>query len=231
MVIFWLFSHSIRFSTYICHLNHHLLTMKLQLTAPASVNARIKLPSSKSISNRALLISALCDDEPQVLNPALCDDTTAMIDALSHQENDLINVGPAGTAMRFLTVYFATREGVTVTLDGDARMRQRPIGPLVNALRSLGAHIDYPGHEDFPPLSIKGKKTERRRCHNASLCEFTIHLSNHDDPPSCGRWHHPPHGRHRVGALHPHDSSSHAPEGSTSGHHWRYHHGERQVQQ
>ena len=132
--------------------------MKLQLTAPASVNARIKLPSSKSITNRALLISALCDDGPQVLNPALCDDTTAMIDALSHQENDLINVGPAGTAMRFLTAYFATREGVTVTLDGDARMRQRPIGPLVDALRSLGAHIDYPGHEDFPPLSIKGKK-------------------------------------------------------------------------
>ena len=132
--------------------------MKLQLTAPASINARIKLPSSKSITNRALLISALCDDEPQVLNPALCDDTTAMIDVLSHQENDLINVGPAGTAMRFLTAYFATREGVTVTLDGDARMRQRPIGPLVNALRSLGAHIDYPGHEDFPPLSIKGKK-------------------------------------------------------------------------
>lgn len=158
MVIFWLFEYRIRFSTYICHLNHHLLTMKLQLTAPASVNARIKLPSSKSISNRALLISALCNDRPQVLNPALCDDTTAMIDALSHQENDLINVGPAGTAMRFLTAYFATREGVTVTLDGDARMRQRPIGPLVDALRSMGANIDYPAHEDFPPLSIKGKK-------------------------------------------------------------------------
>lgn len=132
--------------------------MKLQLTAPASVNARIKLPSSKSISNRALLISALCDDEPQVLNPALCDDTTAMIDALSHQENDLINVGPAGTAMRFLTAYFATREGVTVTLDGDARMRQRPIGPLVDALRSMGANIDYLGHEEFPPLSIQGER-------------------------------------------------------------------------
>ena len=132
--------------------------MKLQLSAPASINARIKLPSSKSITNRALLISALCDDGPQVLNPALCDDTTAMIDALSHQECHLINVGPAGTAMRFLTAYFATREGKTVTLDGDARMRQRPIGPLVDALRSLGAHIDYPGHADFPPLSIKGKK-------------------------------------------------------------------------
>ena len=132
--------------------------MKLQLTAPVSVNASIKLPSSKSITNRALLISALCDDGPQVLNPALCDDTTAMIDALAHQENDLINVGQAGTAMRFLTAYFATREGKTVTLDGDARMRQRPIGPLVDALLSLGAHINYPGHEDFPPLSIKGKK-------------------------------------------------------------------------
>ena len=158
MVIFWLFGHSIRFSTYICHLNHHLLTMKLQLTAPASVNARIKLPSSKSISNRALLISALCDDGPLVLNPALCDDTTAMIDALSHQQDHIINVGPVGTAMRFLTAYFATREGVTVTLDGDARMRQRPIGPLVDALRSMGANIDYLGHEEFPPLSIQGER-------------------------------------------------------------------------
>lgn len=134
--------------------------MKLQLFAPTTANASIKLPSSKSITNRALLISALCDGAPQVLNPALCDDTAAMIDALMKQDGGVINVGAAGTAMRFLTAYFATRQGTEVTLDGDSRMRQRPIGPLVDALRSLGANIDYLGTEGYPPLLIKGKRLD-----------------------------------------------------------------------
>ena len=129
--------------------------MTLQLTAPQQANGTISLPTSKSISNRALMIAALCGGEPQVLHPALCDDTAVMVDALSRQEGD-INVGAAGTTMRFLTAYFATREGVTVTLDGVERMRHRPIGPLVDALRSLGAHIEYLGQEGFPPLQITG---------------------------------------------------------------------------
>ncbi len=129
--------------------------MTLQLTAPQQANGTISLPTSKSISNRALMIAALCGGVPQVLHPALCDDTAVMVDALSRQEGD-INVGAAGTAMRFLTAYFATREGVTVTLDGVERMRHRPIGPLVDALRSLGAHIEYLGQEGFPPLQITG---------------------------------------------------------------------------
>lgn len=129
--------------------------MTLQLTAPQQANGTISLPTSKSISNRALMIAALCGGEPQVLHPALCDDTAVMVDALSRQEGD-INVGAAGTAMRFLTAYFATREGMTVTLDGVERMRHRPIGPLVDALRSLGAHIEYLGQEGFPPLQITG---------------------------------------------------------------------------
>ena len=129
--------------------------MTLQLTAPQQANGTISLPTSKSISNRALMIAALCGGEPQVLHPALCDDTTVMVDALARQEGD-INVGAAGTAMRFLTAYFATREGMTVTLDGVERMRHRPIGPLVDALRSLGAHIEYLGQEGFPPLQITG---------------------------------------------------------------------------
>lgn len=129
--------------------------MDLQLTAPARANATIALPMSKSISNRALLIAALCDQEPQVLHPAWCDDTAVMVDALSRDGGD-INVGAAGTAMRFLTAYFATRQGVTVTLDGVERMRERPIGALVDALRGLGAHIDYLGKDGFPPLRITG---------------------------------------------------------------------------
>lgn len=130
--------------------------MNLQLTAPLRANASIALPTSKSISNRALLITALCGGEPQVMHPALCDDTEVMIDALSQHEGGDINVGAAGTAMRFLTAYFATRDGVTATLDGVERMHHRPIGVLVDALRSLGAHIDYLGKEGFPPLLIHG---------------------------------------------------------------------------
>ena len=130
--------------------------MELQLTAAERVKATIVLPTSKSISNRALLIAALCGDEAQVMRPALCDDTAVMVEALSRTRGGDINVGAAGTAMRFLTAYFATREGMTVTLDGVERMRQRPIGPLVEALRSLGARIDYLGEEGFPPLRIHG---------------------------------------------------------------------------
>ena len=129
--------------------------MTLQLTAPQQANGTISLPTSKSISNRALIIAALCGGEPQALHPALCDDTAVMVDALARQEGD-INVGAAGTAMRFLTAYFATRKGMTITLDGVERMRHRPIGPLVDALRLLGAHIEYLGLEGFPPLQITG---------------------------------------------------------------------------
>ena len=129
--------------------------MDLQLTAPARANATIALPMSKSISNRALLIAALCEGEPQVLHPAWCDDTAVMVDALSRDGGD-INVGAAGTAMRFLTAYFACRPGMVVTLDGVERMRQRPIGALVDALRGLGAHIDYLDKDGYPPLRITG---------------------------------------------------------------------------
>ncbi len=129
--------------------------MDLQLTAPARANATIALPMSKSISNRALLIAVLCEGEPQVLHPAWCDDTAVMVDALSRNGGD-INVGAAGTAMRFLTAYFACRPGAVVTLDGVERMRQRPIGALVDALRGLGAHIDYLDKDGYPPLRITG---------------------------------------------------------------------------
>ena len=129
--------------------------MNLKLFAPESLRATIALPKSKSISNRALVIAALCGGGQQVLQPACCDDTAVMVDALTRGGSD-INVGAAGTAMRFLTAYFATRQGVTVTLDGNERMRQRPIGPLVDALRALGARIDYLGQDGFPPLAITG---------------------------------------------------------------------------
>ena len=78
--------------------------------------------------------------------------------ALSSPEAKEINVGAAGTTMRFLTAYFAACEGREVTLDGSERMRQRPIGVLVDALRALGADIEYAGEQGFPPLHIRGRK-------------------------------------------------------------------------
>ena len=129
--------------------------MNLRLIAPLKACATIALPASKSITNRALVISALCGGCPQVLNPALCDDTAAVVDALSTTSNS-INVGAAGTAMRFLTAFFPTRQGRVVTLDGNDRMRQRPIGALVDALRSMGADIEYLDQEGYPPLRITG---------------------------------------------------------------------------
>lgn len=131
--------------------------MNYKITAPARAIAEVALPASKSISNRALILNALCAQKAQISNIAKCDDTDAMVAALQSAD-DTINIGAAGTAMRFLTAYFATRQGRTVTLDGSERMRQRPIGVLVDALRSCGATIEYAGNEGFPPLRITGTR-------------------------------------------------------------------------
>lgn len=133
--------------------------MNLNITAPKRVIAEINLPASKSISNRVLMLNALCKEQSEISNLAKCDDTDAMLAAISSQENE-INIGAAGTAMRFLTAYFATQEGRTVTLDGSERMRKRPIGILVDALRHCGANIEYLADEGFPPLRIVGTKLQ-----------------------------------------------------------------------
>ncbi len=117
--------------------------------------ATIKLPLSKSISNRALIINALTPNATSISNIAQCSDTEAMQMALSSTEHN-INIGGAGTAMRFLTAYFAAQPNTEIILDGDSRMQQRPIGSLVEALRHCGADISYTGEEGFPPLLIKG---------------------------------------------------------------------------
>lgn len=122
------------------------------------VEARLNLPLSKSMSNRALIINALTPGASPLQSLADCDDTDAMVNALSAKGANVINVGGAGTTMRFLTAYLSTIEGSTVLLDGSERMHHRPIKVLVDALRSLGADIEYEGEEGFPPLRITGKK-------------------------------------------------------------------------
>ncbi len=132
--------------------------MDYQIFPPEEiVDAQIRLPLSKSISNRVLIINALTGNAGHIAAVADCDDTNAMKSALAATDG-IVNIGAAGTAMRFLTAYFASKEGVEVILDGSDRMRKRPIGPLVEALRSCGASIDYAGEEGFPPLKISGCK-------------------------------------------------------------------------
>ena len=109
------------------------------------------LPASKSISNRALVLCALAGC-PVPENLSDSDDTRVLREALSTSDR-LVNVGHAGTAMRFLTAYFALKGGVR-ELTGSERMKQRPVQVLVDALRELGASIAYMGDEGFPPLWI-----------------------------------------------------------------------------
>jgi len=131
--------------------------MNYRIIAPRRIEGEIDLPASKSISNRVLLLNALCATPGRLSNLAQCDDTDAVLSALAQPDASEVNIGAAGTAIRFLTAYFATREGREVVIDGTERMRQRPIGVLVDALRQLGADIEYVEAEGYPPLKITGK--------------------------------------------------------------------------
>lgn len=128
--------------------------MRYRLSAPSAIKATIQLPASKSISNRALIINALAESNCTPNNLSDCDDTRVMIKALT-QDEETIDIMAAGTAMRFLTAYLSVTPGERI-ITGTARMQQRPIQILVNALRELGAEISYTNNEGFPPLHIKG---------------------------------------------------------------------------
>jgi len=142
--------------------------MKLRVIAPQTLRpCTIELPPSKSIANRVLVLSALNGITPQqVLHQpvdSLCDDIQVMVhllqnvlsDAKTKAKETVLNVGAAGTAMRFATAFLAVQDGC-YTITGTERLQQRPIGILVDALRQLGAHIDYLGEEGYPPLRIIG---------------------------------------------------------------------------
>ena len=133
--------------------------MQYEIKAPQVLNQTIKLPASKSISNRALIIHALSGGAILPNNLSDCDDTTVIIDALQNNPHE-INIKAAGTAMRFMTAFLSVKDGEEHVLTGTERMKHRPIGVLVDALRHLGADIKYAGEEEFPPLRIKGRKLE-----------------------------------------------------------------------
>ena len=133
--------------------------MQYNIIAPKELNQTIKLPASKSISNRAMIIHALSGSNVLPNNLSDCDDTEVIIQALQNNPYE-INIKAAGTAMRFMTAFLATRNGEEHVITGTERMKHRPIGVLVDALRHLGADITYVSEEGFPPLCIKGRKLE-----------------------------------------------------------------------
>lgn len=127
-----------------------------RLKAPERLNQTIQLPASKSISNRALIIYALSGGRNLPENLSDCDDTEVIIEALRYMPDE-INIKAAGTAMRFMTAYLSVMRGTHI-ITGTDRMKHRPIAILVDALRRLGANIEYVGEEGYPPLKITGKK-------------------------------------------------------------------------
>lgn len=125
--------------------------LKLSSTGRA-INDQLRLSGSKSISNRALIIRALTDTPFEIAALARAKDTVLMQSLLQSNEK-VRDAGPAGTTFRFLTAYLSLQEGEQL-LTGTERMKQRPIGVLVDALRALGANIEYVEKEGYPPLSI-----------------------------------------------------------------------------
>ena len=132
--------------------------MKLKLSAPANrlLESEIAITGSKSETNRLLLLQALFSNI-RLGNLSNSDDAQVMAKGLK-VSNGEVDIHHAGTAMRFLTSYFASQEGKEVILTGSERMQERPIKILVDALKSLGADIQYEKNEGYPPLKIKGKK-------------------------------------------------------------------------
>lgn len=131
-----------------------------------SVHGTVNLTGSKSECNRALIIEALSGGKVKVQNISDAADAVLLAGVLNSKfksknskvlvsAKSEINIGPAGTAMRFLTAYF-TLQDEEVILTGSERMKQRPIGILVDALRQLGANIQYEEKDGYPPIKIKG---------------------------------------------------------------------------
>lgn len=122
----------------------------------SDLQAQIAITGSKSETNRLLLLQALFPNIT-LSNTSNSDDSEVMQKALKGNE-EIVNIHHAGTAMRFLTAFFAIQENRTVILTGSPRMKERPIKILVDALKQLGAKIEYIENEGFPPIKITGQK-------------------------------------------------------------------------
>ena len=139
----------------------------LKYSALKIQNPPLKITGSKSETNRLLLLQALYPNI-ELKNSSQSDDSKVMSKALNNCQlstvnYQLIDIHHAGTAMRFLTAFFAVQENKEVILTGSLRMKERPIKILVEALKQLGADITYEEKEGFPPIRIKGKKITKRK--------------------------------------------------------------------
>jgi len=135
------------------------LRLKLSFSKDKKIRRSLQITGSKSETNRALLLRALFPSI-EIRNLSNSDDGQYMQKGISKESGE-VDIHHAGTAMRFLTAYFACQPGKEVLLTGSQRMKERPIGILVGALRELGADIEYVGEEGYPPLKIKGRKLSR----------------------------------------------------------------------
>jgi len=145
--------------------------MNLHLSSISNIHtAQLHLTGSKSETNRLLLLQALYPNLT-LENTSISDDSEVMHAALATTQQ-WIDVHHAGTAMRFLTAFFAVNEGKEVVLTGSSRMQERPIQVLVAALNQLGAQITYENQEGYPPIRIKGKKI------TASKVSLPAHVSS-----------------------------------------------------
>ena len=139
----------------------------LQQSTINNQQSTIVITGSKSETNRLLLLQALYPNI-KLENTSYSDDSDVMVAALqqskiNNQKSTIINVHHAGTAMRFLTAYFAIQENSEIILTGSTRMKERPIKILVDALNQLGASIVYEEKERFPPIKILGKKLSNNK--------------------------------------------------------------------
>ena len=132
---------------------------------PLTLNASLALPTSKSLCARALVVNHLCEQPAHLEGLSDCDDTQAILQGLEALRNSedaplRVDIGAAGTAMRFLTALFAATPQLDVVITGSQRMQERPIGALVTALQAAGADISYVEKKGYPPLHIRGKQLE-----------------------------------------------------------------------
>lgn len=126
------------------------------------IQGKISLTGSKSESNRALVIRALSGGKVNIDNLSFADDSVLM-DRELREQNSVVNIGPAGTAMRFLAAFLGVKTARPVILTGSERMKKRPIGILVSALQKIGCEISYAENDGYPPLRINPGFTQKAR--------------------------------------------------------------------
>ncbi len=133
----------------------------LDFTKSKNIHAQIHVPGSKSIANRALILQAFL---PHLIinNLPSAEDTGVLQEALTSNK-EIIDIGHAGTAMRFLTAYYAIQPEKNILLTGSKRMQERPVKILIDALQELGAKIKYTNQNGYPPIQIYGQEIAQNK--------------------------------------------------------------------